>query len=200
MLRRRLLLFLTAVAVAASCAPSRPQIAATTLEGDTIDLLAGRPAAVVLLFLTPDCPISNRYVPEINRIAEMYRDRGVDLYLVYTDPAFSISEIRGHLASYALVPPALLDFEQVLRARTEVEVTPEAAVLDRRGEVLYRGRIDNRFVDFGRTRPRATRHDLRLALDSVLAGRPVELQRADAVGCFVVPLETTPSSESRESD
>lgn len=191
MLRRRLLLVLTLVSVAVSCTPSRPRIAATTLEHRTIDLLAGSPAAVVLVFLTPDCPISNRYVPEINRIAEDYRSRGADLYLVYTDPAFSESEIRSHMASYELAPPALLDFEQVLRARTAAEVTPEAALLDSRGDVVYLGRIDNRFVDFGRIRQKATRDDLRLALDSVLAGRPVELQRTEAVGCFIVPLEST---------
>ena len=198
--RRPLLPVLTLVWAVASCTPSgddRQQIAATTLEGTTVDLLAGGPSAVVLLFITPDCPISNRYVPEINRIAEDYRGRRVDFYLVYTDPAFSDTEIRSHLASYDLAPPALLDFGQALRARTGVEVTPEAALLDSRGEVVYLGRIDNRFVDFGKTRPKASRRDLRLALDSVLAGRPVELQRTEAIGCFVVPLAAGSAAESR---
>ena len=55
-------------------------------------------------------------------------------------------------------------------------------------ELVYRGRIDDRYVDFGNTRARATQHDLRQALDAVLSGEPVANPRTKAVGCFIADL------------
>ena len=40
-------------------------------------------AATVLFFVMHDCPIANAYAPEISRIAEEYRKRGVRSYVVY---------------------------------------------------------------------------------------------------------------------
>ena len=44
----------------------------------------GHPA-VVLFFVTPECPLSNSYVPEMNRVLEEYANRGVLLYAVQPD-------------------------------------------------------------------------------------------------------------------
>ena len=71
---------------------------------------------------------------------------------------------------------------------TGVEVTPEAVVLAKDGEVLYRGRIDDRWVDLGTRRPRATRHDLEEAIEAILAGRPPPPAPGRAVGCYIEPL------------
>ena len=66
--------------------------------------------------------------------------------------------------------------------------TPEAAVFAD-GELVYRGRIDDRFVDFGKTRAAATTHDLAFALQAILDGRPVPESRTRAVGCFIPELK-----------
>jgi len=61
--------------------------------------------------------------------------------------------------------------------------TPEVVVLDAASRVVYRGRIDDRFWAPGRERAQATRADLRVALDEILAGQPVSLAQTPAVGC-----------------
>jgi hypothetical protein len=60
-------------------------------------------------------------------------------------------------------------------------------VIDRGGAVRYRGRIDNFYVAFGRSRQVVTVHDLRDALDAVLAGKPVATPVTQPIGCFIVP-------------
>ena len=50
---------------------------------------------------------------------------------------------------------------------------------------MYRGRIDDRFVDLGLERPSPTRRDLAEAIAAVLAGKPVDQPRTQAVGCFI---------------
>ena len=137
--------------------------------------------AVVLVFVATDCPISNSYAPEVQRIMAEHRTDGLRFYLVYADA--TAAEAKAHEAAYGYRCPALLDPDHVLAARVGATVTPEVAVVGDGGRLLYRGRIDDRYVDFGRKRPAATTHDLRTALAAVAAGRPVEIPLTRAVGC-----------------
>lgn len=90
--------------VVAGCDGAEGALVGTSLGGESVDLLAGAPEAVVLFFVTPDCPISNRYVPEMNRLATELREEGVATFLVYPDPAFSIEQIREHQVEFSLEP------------------------------------------------------------------------------------------------
>jgi hypothetical protein len=54
-----------------------------------------------------------------------------------------------------------------------------------RGEVTYRGRIDDRYVDLGKKREAPSQRDLRAALDAALAGRAVLTSRTKAIGCLI---------------
>jgi hypothetical protein len=64
-------------------------------------------------------------------------------------------------------------------------VSPEAALLTPSGEIVYRGRIDDRVADFGKRRVQPTRRDLRLALDAFLKGKPIPARRTKAIGCYI---------------
>jgi len=141
--------------------------------------------AVVLFFVTTDCPLSNGYAPEMNRIEQAYAPRGVLFYAVQGDTTIPDEEVRRHAREYGYRFSALLDPRLVLAHYTGATVTPEAVVLSSEGEVLYLGRIDNKVEDFGKTRVQATEFDLRDALDAILAGRPVPRPRTRAVGCAI---------------
>ncbi len=58
--------------------------------------------AIVFLFTSTDCPISNRYAPEVRRIAEAFGAKGVVFRLVYPNPSEDAKAIREHMAAYAL--------------------------------------------------------------------------------------------------
>lgn len=141
--------------------------------------------AVVLVFLGLECPLSNRSIPELNRLAAEYGVRGVRFLAVNADREASAEHVRQHDEEYRLTFPTLLDGEHVLVGHTGVRVTPEVAVLDKEGRVLYRGRMDDRAIDFGKVRPKAQREDLRLALEEVLAGKPVSVPTTPALGCSI---------------
>ena len=159
------------------------------LAGRAVDPLAesGAPA-VVLLFTRTDCPISNRYAPEVRRLYERFRERGVRFWLVYPDPDSTVEDIERHRAEYEYPLPALRDPRHELVRRAGATITPEAAVFGSAREPLYLGRIDDRYVDFGKARPAATRHDLERAIEAVLDGRPVAEPRTEAIGCFIADL------------
>jgi hypothetical protein len=82
----------------------------------------------------------------------------------------------------------LRDPRHLLVKRAKVRVTPEAAVFAPDGQLLYHGRIDNRYVDFGKARPAATQHELKSVLEAIAHGRPVPLSETRAIGCYIPKL------------
>jgi phosphoserine phosphatase len=166
--------------------PAQPRL--LDLSGRPVaPLRADRSKATVFLFTRTDCPISNRYAPEVRRLTEKFAASGVTFWLVYADPDESAAAIRRHLKAYGYRAGVLRDPHHDLVRLTGVRVTPEAAVFVA-GRLVYRGRIDDRYVAFGKARPAPTSHDLEEALDAILAGKPVARETTTAIGCFIPEL------------
>jgi hypothetical protein len=160
------------------------------VTGETLRPLEPGGAANVLVFTASDCPVSNGYAPEVQRICAVYADRGIRCMLMYEDVGATVDAVRAHMAEYRYSAlPAALDSDGAVALRTGATITPEAVVVDRAGAIRYRGRIDNQYVALGRPRRNVTVHDLTDALDAILAGRPVATMATQAIGCFIVPPE-----------
>jgi hypothetical protein len=179
------LLALSALLAAASCRRTTGVEGVTDLDGKPVDPFAGDAKAIVLLFVSTDCPISNRYAPEIRRLSERFTPQSVEFRLVYPTAEETPAMIRDHVHEYALPLPVLRDPRHALVARATVTVTPESAVFARGGMLVYRGRIDDRQVDFGETRAEPTHRDLEEALEAVVAGRAPSHATAPAIGCAI---------------
>jgi len=141
--------------------------------------------AVVLFFVTIDCPIGNGYVPEMNRIREAYSERGVAVFAVQADPSVRDADVAKYAREYRYTFPLLLDPDQILVRHTGATVTPQAAILSPEGRVLYLGPIDNRVVDFGKSRPQATENYVRLILDATLHGAGITFYPQRSIGCSI---------------
>lgn len=156
-------------------------------DGRLVDpfLAAENSTAIVFLFASVDCPVSNRYAPEVQRLHAAFAPKNVAFWLVYPNPGDSSEAIRAHVKAFGYPVHALLDPGHDLVKATKVSITPEAAVFTSSGALAYHGRIDDRFVSLGVERPAATRHDLFDALTAVLAGKAPVQSSAPAVGCFI---------------
>ena len=158
------------------------------LDGRPADPLAEEAVATVFLFVRTDCPISNRYAPEVRRLWEDFARRGVAFYLVYPDPGEEAAAIRRSIADFDYPFPALRDPGHRMVARAGATVTPEVAVFDAAGTMVYRGRIDDRWASLGRPRPAPTRRDLAEVLSALVDGDHLEPRTTKAVGCFIPEL------------
>src|SRR4051794_8557492 len=145
----------------------------------------GTDKATVLLFVSCECPISNRYAPELRRLHEKFSGQGVRFRLVYADRGDTSEAIHSHTNQYDLAMGFLRDPQYELVKRSKATVTPEAAVFRRDGQLVYHGRIDNRYVAFGKERPQATEHDLENVLEKVVAGERPRISYKKAVGCYL---------------
>lgn len=157
-------------------------------DGAAHTLLQKDKKATALIFITHDCPIANGYAPEINRIVAQYAADGVDFYLVQVDPDLSAEAAKKHARDYGFKSTVLLDATHALVKLAGATTTPEAVVLSPGGKVLYRGRIDDRHKDLGKSRTEPTQRDLRNALDAILANRAVPVPETKAVGCYISDL------------
>ena len=166
-----------------------PQAAALDLSGKPVDPLTASPGkVVVLVFVRTDCPISNRYAPTIQRLTAEHEGK-VAFWLVYPAKTESAEMIGKHERDFGYTLPALRDLQHTLVKQSGVQITPEAAVYDAGHRLVYHGRIDNLYEDFGRARTVATTHELGDAIHAALNGKTLAADSAPAIGCYISDLE-----------
>jgi len=141
--------------------------------------------ALVFVFISNECPIANRYAPEIERLHKRYASNQIAFILVHSDPAETQQAIDKHTRDYSYTCAVVRDTDQRLARKAGVTVTPEAVVFLPDGKRIYRGRIDNRFEAFGKARPEPTQRDLQAALDAIVQGKPVRKSETRAIGCYI---------------
>ena len=174
--------------LASPVAIAQKQVKLFDLEGRAFDPLAARKAkAAVFIFVRHDCPISNRYAPEVQRLIQEFRPKGIEFFLVYSDPSSTIEQIRRHLKDYDYQTTALRDPEHSFVNLTGVTVTPEAVVFSP-GKMVYRGRIDDRYIALGTVRSSPTIHDLADTLGTLLGGTEPVFRTTPAIGCYISDL------------
>jgi hypothetical protein len=142
--------------------------------------------ASVLIFVMHDCPISNAYARELERLRQDYGPKKIRFQLVFVDPDLKPAALEKHNSEYGLTNyTAILDSTHVLVKATGATITPEAVVVGTNGKILYRGRIDNLYSAWGKSRGHATEKDLRQALEAILNGKAVPNPRTKVIGCYI---------------
>jgi hypothetical protein len=164
-----------------------PSVVVRDIDGVTREpFKADKGKAEAVFFVTNDCPISNYYAHEIRRICDEYAKRGAGCTLVYTDPSLTDEQARQHAAEYGHgAYPKIVDRNHTLVKAAGATINPTAVLVTADGRIAYRGRIDNTYASIGVQRRVVTEHDLRDALDSVIAGRPVTKAETQPIGCYI---------------
>ena len=149
--------------------------------------------AVVLVFLGPECPISQKYVPELNRLAEGRGTNGVEFFGVIAGQTMTRTQAATFVREYQIQFPVLFDDGLALARWLRPTHMPEAFVLKPDGDRLYRGRIDDWFQSPGKPRAVVQHRELRDAMDAARFGKmPVKFY-APPVGCY---FEDWPAKEA----
>ncbi|MGH9972220.1 MAG: redoxin domain-containing protein [Pyrinomonadaceae bacterium] len=168
--------------------PAPPAIGAT-LEDFTLpdadgkerslNALKGKNGAV-LIFVAVKCPVSNAYNERMEKLAQDYKARGINVIGINANVAESGEAVKAHAVANKLTFPILKDAGNKIADRLGATVTPEAYLLDANNKLIYRGRIDNA-KDAGQV----SSSELRDAIDSTLEGKPVAKTTATAFGCTI---------------
>jgi peroxiredoxin len=145
----------------------------------TLASLKGK-SGTLILFIATQCPYSNAYNARMQKLAEDYRAKGVNVVGINSNASEPAAEVKQHAADNGLNFTILKDPSNQIADRYDAQVTPEAYLFDASGKLVYHGRIDN-----SRTGYVITSTELRDAIEATLAGKPVEKAGAKAFGCSI---------------
>jgi len=140
---------------------------------------------LVVVFLGPDCPVSNASIPVLNHLAAEFGPQGFTFVGAYVDPTADLAALRTHAADYSLGFTAADDRAHHLAGLAGATYTPEAVVFTAAGGRVYDGRIDDRVGSRGAARPAATHQDLRDVLLALAAGQSGPFKGVTGYGCAI---------------
>lgn len=139
----------------------------------------------VILFLDPECPVSNAYMKEIKSIYADYSAKGVSFEAYFPMETVTDKDIKAFLKKYNATFPGFTDPDLRKATRYKATTMPEVVLLNANGLTVYQGAIDNWFYALGKSRPKATDLYLRNALEATLNGNPIMQSKTQAIGCFI---------------
>ena len=140
---------------------------------------------VFLLFMDPDCPVTQKYGATIRELYHTYREKGIAVAAVYPVVNAEPEKISAFAEDYRFPFTHLMDPQLEFTKAIGASITPEVFLLDAEGNILYQGAIDNWFYELGRYRRVITEHYLQDALKAHLQGKPIATKKTDAVGCMI---------------
>src|SRR5256886_5711454 len=141
--------------------------------------LMGKNGAVVI-FIATRCPVSNAYNDRMEKLAQDYKARGINVIGINSNNIEPAAEVKSHAAEKHLTFAILKDDGNKIADRLGATRTPEAYVINAGGKLVYHGRIDN-----SQNTANITANDLREALNELLAGKPVTKTGGAAFGCTI---------------
>ena len=152
-----------------------------TTGNKSVYLNLDKPA--VLIFLSPDCPLSKNYAPVLTQLAKKHP--GINFFGIFPGKSYSSEEISGYGKDYGLSFPLFSDPLKQLTGYLKAKVTPEVMLINPKGVILYTGLIDNWAVSLGKKRQVITNHYLEEAISSYESGRQITVSHTEPVGCLI---------------
>jgi peroxiredoxin len=134
----------------------------------------------VLIFISVQCPVSNGYNERMEKLAQDYQAKGINVIGINSNVTESIAAVKAHAADKHLTFTVLKDDGNKIADRLGATRTPEAYVIDAGGKLVYHGRIDN-----SQNTANITSNDLRDALDQLLSGKAISKTGGAAFGCSI---------------
>jgi len=141
---------------------------------------------IVILFMCNHCPYVKAVLKRIIDLQNEFIDRGVQFIGInpndairYPDDSLENMKIIAKENNFSF--PYLVDPSQETAKLYDAVCTPDLYVYGKDRKLAYRGRIDDNWEN----PKKVTRHDLRLALESILTGQLVANEQIPSMGCSI---------------
>lgn len=156
--------------------------------GSTVRYSTGNGKVMVVAFISVRCPISNAFNSRLN---DLYLEfsKQVDFVVVNSNANESLEAVRRHSADMGYDFPVYKDIGNAVADLFGAVSTPDAFVIDRRGNLQYHGYIEDA-PNPARSKNRA----LRLAIEAALVGQPAPFPETHSFGCSIRRSQDQPNT------
>jgi len=160
-------------------------IALGTLYGASTSLHAEQGAqGTVVVVRDTECPVSQAYGARTADMAREYKDKGYNFIILYLNEMLGRTALASDASGFAGPATFIRKGGFDLAEKLRVASTGDVFVIDSSQRLRFRGAIDDQF-GIGYTKPIASRHFLRNALDELISGKPVSVPSTTAPGCYI---------------
>lgn len=143
--------------------------------------------ATVITFICNHCPFVKHIEDKLVQVATDYQAKGINFIAIssndinnYPDDAPDKMALRAQQKGFPF--PYLYDDTQDVAKAYDAACTPDFYIFDKNLRCIYRGQFDDSRP--GNNIP-VTGHDLRAALDNILAKKPVDPHQKPSIGCNI---------------
>jgi len=163
---------------------SFPLIRVTPTEVKEKDILVPLKPFQLFIFLSPECPLSKAYTRTLNKLFDQYGER-VAFFGCISGKGFTQKEIRSFISTYKIVFPLMVDESKKFTKYICATVTPEVILLNQKGEMIYKGAIDDWVAGLGKQKLTISKHYLEDAIIAALNNKEVVVKRTRSYGCLI---------------
>jgi peroxiredoxin len=158
----------------------------TSLDGSIVTISAEKERGItVVCFLGTECPLARLYAPRLAEMARQFAPRGIRFVGIDSNCQDSVEDLHRFATEFKLPFPVAKDRDNIIADRFHAERMCEVFVLDDALSIQYHGRIDDRYRPGIARTVTTVRDDLRIALEELLAGKPVSVPETDVAGCLI---------------
>lgn len=140
----------------------------------------------VIFFLAEDCKICQYYPPLFNELNATFASDSISFLGLFPNRYSSEENIKEYREKYQVDIPLKREYYATQTKSYGVTITPEVVIRDTENDTtLYQGRIDNAFYKLGRRRRIVSAHELKDALEDIVNGRKIRVDRTKPIGCYI---------------
>ncbi len=145
-----------------------------------VEISTSKTVATVVVFVSTLCPVSNAYHDRYKQLIADFMDKPVQFIFINSNDNETLAEVNDHIRAAELPFPVYKDWKNSVADKLGSSMTPEAFVLNAKGEVLYHGAVDD-----SKNEARVKVTALRDAIGSAVQGQPVVRKELKAFGCTI---------------
>lgn len=140
----------------------------------------------VFIFLSPECPLSRNYIPELNRLKNTYKN--CEFIGVFPGKSYTVKDIKAFMKDYKVLFTTIVDEKKHLTQLLKGTVTPQVVLLSGKGNIAYSGLVDDKIIELGQQRQIASKHFLADAIEELEMNKKITISATKPIGCYINDL------------
>lgn len=149
------------------------------------DTMSG-PKGLLVVFTCNHCPYAKAVWPRIISLAQYAKPKGVNTVGINPNihpdyPEDAPEVMKDRIREWNISFPYLVDESQDVARTYKAQCTPDIYLFDGKKKLVYHGRVDDNWQEPSKV----TRHELKEAIDQVIAGSQISGKQFPSIGCSI---------------